>query len=68
MKNSMHLKKNKVLLKLTDGSSISILCYSIKKEIISSFDSRLYYFWLDIKFTINTLANNKYNFYKKFSI
>jgi len=67
MYNSIHPKKNKVLIKLTDGSSVCILCYSLKKEIVSSFDSRLYYFWLDSKFAINPLTNNKNNFYKKFS-
>jgi hypothetical protein len=69
MINNIHLKRNKVLIKLTDGSSIYVLCYAIKKEIISSNDSKSCYFWFDFK-SSNYFAhkNNIYNFYKKFSI
>lgn len=67
MNNFKHLKNKKVLVQLSDGSSLHLNCYINKKEILVESDIKLSPLW---KFESNlgdpkNLKPNFFNDYKK---
>jgi hypothetical protein len=70
MNNCKHLKNKKVLIQLSDGSSLRLNCYINKKEVLIESDIKLNSFW---KFESNSLELNNsksylFNDYKKLFI
>lgn len=69
MNNHKHLKKKKILIQFSDGSSSSLFCYTYKKELLVESDIKSNITWnnanksLDIDKVKN---NNLYNYYKLF--
>ena len=55
--NYKHLKKKKVLLQFSDGSSIFIFCFVKKKELLTEVDIRSSVFWKND--TLNEVAFNR---------
>lgn len=53
MNNNKHLKKNKVLMQFSDGSSIYLFCSIKKKELLTEVDIKSSIFWR------NDLTTNK---------
>ena len=45
MNNCKHLKNKKVLIQLSDGSSLRLNCYINKKEVLIESDIKLSPFW-----------------------
>ena len=58
MNNYKHLKKNKVLIQLSDGSSISLHCWMKKKELLSELDIRSNILWKN-NLAVNEVVNDK---------
>lgn len=45
MNNSTHFKKTKILVQLSDGSSIYLFCHNHKKELLMESDIRSNSLW-----------------------
>jgi hypothetical protein len=58
MNNYKHLKKNKILMQFSDGSSISLFCSIKKKELLTEVDIKSSIFWRN-DLTIDKGVNNK---------
>jgi hypothetical protein len=69
MNNSKHLKKNRILVQFSDGSSIYLFCSMKKKELLTEVDIRSNVFWNNDT-NINETVDDKYktlnNFKKLF--
>lgn len=57
MNNSKHLKKKKVLIQFSDGSSTSMFCYIKKKELLTEVDIRSSILWKND--AVNEIIYNK---------
>jgi hypothetical protein len=58
MNNYKHLKKNKVLIQLSDGSSIFLYCCVKKKELLSELDIRSNILWKN-NLAVNEVISDK---------
>jgi hypothetical protein len=58
MNNYKHLKKNKILMQFSDGSSISLFCSIKKKELLTEVDIKSSIFWRN-DLTTDKGVNNK---------
>jgi hypothetical protein len=58
MNNYKHLKKNKILIQFSDGSSISLFCSIKKKELLTEVDIKSSIFWRN-DLTTDKGVNNK---------
>ncbi len=69
MNNSKHLKKNRILVQFSDGSSVYLFCSMKKKELLTEVDIRSNVFWNNDT-NINETVDDKYktlnNFKKLF--
>jgi len=70
MNNCKHLKNKKVLIQLSDGSSLRLNCYINKKEVLIESDIKLSSFWKfeSNSIEINNLKSHLFNDYKKLFI
>jgi hypothetical protein len=69
MNNSKHLKKNKVLIQFSDGSSTYLFCSIKKKELLTEVDIKSNIFWnndTNINETIDNKDKTLNNFKKLF--
>jgi uncharacterized protein YciU (UPF0263 family) len=67
MNNSNHLKKIKILVQFSDGSSSNLVCYSDKKEFLVEFDIKSNIIWKTSLGIVNsTQDNNKNKFYSNY--
>lgn len=67
MNNSKHLKKNKVLIQFSDGSSSYLFSSMKKKELLTEVDIKSNVFWNN-KNNANEIIDNKditFNNFKK---
>jgi hypothetical protein len=58
MNNHKHLKKSKILIQFSDGSSIYSFCFTKKKELLTEVDIKSNSIWNNDTF-INESINNK---------
>jgi ribosomal protein L31 len=58
MNNCKHLKKNKILMQFSDGSSVYLFCSTKKKELLTEVDIRSNIFWNNGT-VINETTDNK---------
>jgi predicted MPP superfamily phosphohydrolase len=58
MNNYKHLKKNKIVMQFSDGSSISLFCSIKKKELLTEVDIKSSIFWRN-DLTTDKGVNNK---------
>jgi hypothetical protein len=58
MNNYKHLKKNRVLIQFSDGSSVYLFCYIKKKELLTEVDIKSNVFWKN-DVMINETVDNK---------
>ena len=58
MNNSKHLKKNKLLIQFSDGSSVYLFCSTKKKELLTEVDVRSNVFWKN-NLAVNEVINDK---------
>lgn len=49
MNNHKHLKKSKILIQFSDGSSIYSFCFTKKKELLTEVDIKSNSIWKDRK-------------------
>jgi hypothetical protein len=70
MNNCKHLRKKKVLIQLSDGSSLHLNCYINKKEALIESDIRLSSLWKfeSNSIDLNNLKSHSFNDYKKLFI
>ena len=57
MNNFKHLKKKKVLIQFSDGSSTYLFCLMKKKELLTEVDIKSNIFWNDNSIINETLDN-----------
>jgi hypothetical protein len=57
MNNCKHLKKNKILIQFSDGSSVCLFCSTKKKELLTEVDIRSNAFWNNSTITNETIDN-----------
>lgn len=57
MNNSKHLKKNKLLIQFSDGSSVYLFCSTKKKELLTEVDVRSNVFWNNGTIANETIDN-----------
>jgi hypothetical protein len=55
-----HLKKNKIFIQMTDGSSLVLFSYCKKKDIIIESDSRFKYIQVNSMDIMKGITNIKY--------
>jgi hypothetical protein len=70
MNNSKHLKKKKILIQFSDGSSSSLFCYVHKKEFLVESDIKSNLIWKNVVESLESdkiKYNNLYNYNKLFS-
>jgi len=58
MNNYKHLKKNRVLIQFSDGSSVYLFCYMKKRELLTEVDIKSNIFWKN-DVMINETVDNK---------
>jgi hypothetical protein len=70
MNNNKHLKKKRILVQFSDGSSSSLFCYVYKKELLVESDIKSSVIWNNVIESLESdkeKNNNTYNYYKLFS-
>lgn len=69
MNNHKHLKRKRILIQFSDGSSSSLFCYVYKKELLVESDIKSNSIWNNINKSLDSdkMKNNDlYNYHKLF--